>query len=101
MARVELSPKAESLLDEIIRDRGVDDFLLDRLTEKLEEIARNPVLHTEPAKLPYPPNRLMANFILNDVSARLWGFTVTLRRLSDEEGIYTLTINTAPYPSGS
>ena len=99
MGRVELSPKAVSLLGEIIRDRGADDFLLERLTEKLDEIASNPTTLTEPSKFPYPANRLMANFVLSDLSARPWGFTVTLRRLADEDGLYILTINAAPKPS--
>ena len=98
MPSIEFSPKAGELLAELIRDRGVDDDLLDRLVGRLNEIAENPARHTEPAKFPYPPNRLMANFTLNDAAAKVWGVTVTLRRTPDEDGIYILTINAAPFP---
>ena len=41
----------------------------------------------------------MANFVLNDASAKRWSFAVTLRRMPDEEGIYILTVNGAPLPT--
>lgn len=98
MARVELSDKAVGHIRDLVEE-GADDYLLDRLTEHLEAIAEHPSAHTEPAVYPYPANRLMANFRLNDSTARRWGFTVTLRRTPDEDGIYILTINAAPKPA--
>lgn len=98
MSNVLLSPKAQTLLQEFVIHRGADDYLLDRLTEQLELIAASPATMTEVAGFPYPPDRLMANFILNDSKAQRWGFTVTLRRTPDESGIYVLTINAAHYP---
>ena len=93
MPYVELSDKAALHIRDLVAERDADDYLIDRLTEHLEAIAEQPATLTEPAKLPYPPNRLMANFELNDASAKRWSFAVTLRRMPDEEGIYILTVN--------
>lgn len=73
--------------------------MLDRLRAFLDRIAEQPVTLTEPAKLPYAPNRLMANTTLLDGDGRRWGVAVTLRRLPDEEGIYILTIAGGPRPT--
>lgn len=93
MAYVVYSARAEQHLIDLAADRGADDTVLDRLAAVLEQIAEFPVSRTEPAKLPYPPNRLMANFELTDGDGQLWRFGVTLRRTTDEDGIYVLTIN--------
>jgi hypothetical protein len=98
MPHVELSEKATAYLDELLTE-GADDYLLDRLAGQLEAIAESPSAHTETAKFPYPPNRLMANFGLFDATGRRWGFTVTLRRTADEEGVYILTINAGLTPA--
>ena len=98
MPYVLLSEKASAYLVELVAELGADDYLIDRLTEQLEAIAEDPATKTQPAKLPYPPNRLMANFQASGIEARLWGFTVTLRRMPDQEGIYILTINGGRVP---
>ena len=99
MAWVAFADNARRHLEELQDERGADDYLLDRLREHIAEIAERPATLTEPAKLPYSPKRLMANFVLNDVTARRWGFTVTLLRAPDEEGIFILSINGAPLPT--
>lgn len=99
MPYVELSDKAGSQIRDLVVERNADDDLIDRLTEQLEAIAEQPATRTEPAKYPYAANRLMANFKLNDASAKRWSFGVTLRRMPDEDGIYILTVNGAPLPA--
>lgn len=97
MPYVLFTPKAENHLQQLFEESGADEFLLDRIQDRFQDIASNPASGTEPAKFPHPPNRLMANFILSDVAGRRWGFTATLRRTADEDGIQILTINGAPY----
>ncbi len=75
MSRVEMSDKASQLLQDLIADHGADDYLLDRLTERLEAIAECPATATEPATLPYPSNRLMANFQEEDATGPVSGGT--------------------------
>lgn len=96
MARVEYTSNAQQHLIDLVADRGADDVLLDRLAARLDDIAEQPNLWTEPAAYPYPANRLMANFDLADEDGRVWGFTVTLRRTADEDGVIILTVNAAP-----
>jgi hypothetical protein len=98
MPYVVIAPNAERHLEELQDERGADDYLIDRLHEHFQAIADTPTRLTEPAKLPHKPNRLMANFVLNDVTGRRWGFTVTLRRTPDENGVQILTVNGAPWP---
>ena len=87
MAYFVLSEKADSHLREIIVERDADNVFVGRFRDYLETIAENTVAMTEVAKLPYPPNRLMANFEIADGSETVWGWTVTLRRMPDEIGI--------------
>ena len=95
MSYVVLSPKAEQIIGEEISD----SWLLQSLTVRLEEIAAAPTRHTEPAASPpFRPDRLMANFELEDAAGRTWTFVVLLLRLPDEEGIFVHTLRIGPPP---
>lgn len=94
MAKLELSLKAA----EAVRKLPRDSVLLRQLWRRLEIIAADPALETEPAPFPHPPDRLLAAFSIEDGRKQTWGFSVTLRVSDDSMIVNVLTILGAPAP---
>ena len=59
----------------------------------MDRLADDPPAVAVPAVFPYPPNRMIFHFDLNDYTGRTWFFTVHFRYEVDETTLHVFLIS--------